>query len=78
MLWLQSAPFLIGPRPNRCSAQLHPPPARVYDDNYSLVAEFVFAGEGEVSTINDVYVTKTAAYFTDSSRDKIYKVKGSY
>lgn len=60
---------------------LFPPPnctgkARVYDDDdYSLVAEFVFAGEGEVSLINDVYVTETAAYFTDSFQNKLFQVR---
>lgn len=53
------------------------PPARVYDKDYRLVAEFVFAGENDTSLINDVYVTKTAAYFTDSYQEKIFKVKGA-
>lgn len=50
--------------------------ARVYDDDFSLVAEFVFAGMNDSSFVNDVYVTKAAAYFTDSYQDKLYKVKG--
>lgn len=51
--------------------------ARVYEDEgFSLVADLAMAGEGESSFVNDVIITKTAAYFTDSFQPKIYKVRG--
>eukprot|EP00752_Nemacystus_decipiens_P012928 g11442.t1 len=49
--------------------------ARVYDDeSFDLVADLAMAGDGESSFVNDVIITKTAAYFTDSFQPKIYKV----
>ena len=51
--------------------------ARVYEDErFELVATLVMAEEGESSFVNDVIITKTAAYFTDSFQPKIYKVRG--
>ena len=52
--------------PNRCSAQLPPASSsRVYDDEFKLVAVVVFADEEDTSLLDDVDVSKTAAYFAD-------------
>lgn len=48
--------------------------ARIYDDDFGLVANMSFAGDGEDSFVNDVIVTKTAAYFTDSRSANLYQV----
>jgi len=46
---------------------------RVYDtDTGELVEEYLFSNEP--SFINDVIVTRTAAYFTNSSQPELYKV----
>lgn len=50
--------------------------ARVYDDaSFDLVADLAFSEEGEASFVNDVIITKTAAYFTDSFQPRLYKVR---
>eukprot|EP00903_Cladosiphon_okamuranus_P016257 g14994.t1 len=46
--------------------------ARVYDEDFSLVADLAMASN--TSFVNDVIITKTAAYFTDSFQPMIYKV----
>jgi len=49
--------------------------AFVYDANTgSLIREYPLATDGGATFINDVVVTKTAAYFTDSNRAVLYKV----
>ncbi|CAM9350375.1 unnamed protein product [Ectocarpus fasciculatus] len=47
--------------------------ARVYDEDFALVADLVLS-EGNSSFVNDVIITKTAAFFTDSYQPYIYKV----
>ena len=48
--------------------------ARVYnDEDFSLVADLTMT-ESNSTFVNDVIVTKTAAYFTDSFQPNIYKV----
>lgn len=47
----------------------------MYDEDFALVADLAFGNEG-TSIINDVVVTKTAAFFTDSFQPHIYKVQG--
>ncbi|CAN0166681.1 unnamed protein product [Ectocarpus sp. 6 AP-2014] len=46
---------------------------RVYDEDFALVADLDFGDVG-TSIINDVVVTKTAAFYTDSFQPHIYKV----
>ncbi|CAB1100031.1 unnamed protein product [Ectocarpus sp. CCAP 1310/34] len=48
--------------------------ARVYDEDFALVADLVLS-DGNSSFVNDVIITKTAAYFTDSFQPKIYKAR---
>ncbi|CAN0019062.1 unnamed protein product [Ectocarpus sp. 6 AP-2014] len=48
--------------------------ARVYDENFALVADLAL-GDGNSSFVNDVIITKTAAFFTDSFQPKIYKAR---
>ncbi|CBN74873.1 superoxide dismutase [Ectocarpus siliculosus] len=47
--------------------------ARVYDEDFALVADLALS-DGNSSFVNDVIITKTAAFFTDSFQPKIYKV----
>lgn len=46
----------------------------MYDERFGLVADLPMAEEGDPSFVNDVIITKTAAYFTDSFQPQIYKV----
>ncbi|CAB1120557.1 unnamed protein product [Ectocarpus sp. CCAP 1310/34] len=46
---------------------------RVYDEDFALVADLAFGDVG-TSMINDVVVTKTAAFYTDSIHPHINKV----
>ncbi|CAM9436774.1 unnamed protein product [Laminaria digitata] len=49
--------------------------ARVYDtSDFSLVADIALAGDNENTLVNDVVVTETAAFFTDSFQAQLYKV----
>ncbi|CAM9340050.1 unnamed protein product [Ectocarpus sp. 6 AP-2014] len=48
--------------------------ARVYDEDFTMVADLALADGGNSSFVNDVIITKTAAFFTDSFQPKIYKV----
>ncbi|CAN0485087.1 unnamed protein product, partial [Hapterophycus canaliculatus] len=51
---------------------------RVYDtkvDAFSLVAEIPLGPSDGTSLINDVIITKTAAYFTDSFIPQLYSVR---
>ncbi|CAN0431645.1 unnamed protein product, partial [Scytosiphon promiscuus] len=51
--------------------------ARVYDtksDSFSLVAEIALGPGDGTSLINDVIISKTAAYFTDSLLPQLYSV----
>lgn len=49
---------------------------RIYDTaDFSLVAEFSPAGTDVPSMVNDVIVTKTAAFFTDSFQAQLYSVR---
>eukprot|EP00904_Undaria_pinnatifida_P006177 jgi/Undpi1/268/HiC_scaffold_1.g00264.m1 len=48
--------------------------ARIYNDRFGLVADYAFAGEGESSFVNDVIITDTSAYFTDSRQARLYSV----
>ncbi|CAM9723592.1 unnamed protein product [Ectocarpus sp. 8 AP-2014] len=48
--------------------------ARVYDEDFALVADLALS-DGNSSFVNDVIITKTAAFFTDSSQPKIYKAR---
>lgn len=48
--------------------------ARIYDDKFDLVGDIPLAGLDQASFVNDVIVTKTAAYFTDSFQPQIYSV----
>ncbi|CAM9164405.1 unnamed protein product, partial [Hapterophycus canaliculatus] len=48
--------------------------ARVYDEHFGLVADLALAEEGDSTFVNDVIITKTAAFFTDSFQRKMYKV----
>lgn len=48
--------------------------ARVYDDNFDLVADIALGVTDQPSFVNDVVVTKTAAYFTNSLQSQIYSV----
>ncbi|CAN0371531.1 unnamed protein product [Pylaiella littoralis] len=47
--------------------------ARIYDKDFELVTDLALATDGAATFINDVIVTKTAAYFTDSNRAQLYK-----
>lgn len=50
--------------------------ARVYDtSDFSLIAEINLAGTNVSSVVNDVIVTETAAFFTDSSQAQLYSVR---
>lgn len=49
----------------------------MYDEDFGLVADLPMAEEGDSTFVNDVIITKTAAYFTDSFQRKMYKVWGS-
>lgn len=49
--------------------------ARVYDSSFDLVADLALAGANVSSFVNDVIVTKTAAYITDSFNRNLYKVR---
>ena len=54
-----------------------PPPGaiRIYDDKrFDLVAEIALAGVDQATFVNDVIITKTAAYITDSFQPQMYKV----
>lgn len=49
--------------------------ARIYDTaDFSLVAEFTLGGGNGSALVNDVIVTDTAAFFTDSWQAQLYKV----
>ncbi|CAM9696372.1 unnamed protein product [Ectocarpus sp. 13 AM-2016] len=48
--------------------------ARVYDEDFALVADLALS-DGNSSFVNDVIITKTAAFFTDSFRPNIYKAR---
>ena len=51
--------------------------AFVYDaSSGALLAEFQLAPPGEPTFVNDVALTRDAAYFTDSQRDVLYVVDG--
>lgn len=58
---------------SRPYAQLTAGTGRVYDKHFQLVADLAMAEDGESSFVNDVIVTKTAAYFTDSFQAQLYK-----
>lgn len=47
----------------------------MYDDNFALVADLTLASANTSTMVNDVIVTKTAAYFTDSFQPQIYSVR---
>ncbi|CAM9667174.1 unnamed protein product [Scytosiphon promiscuus] len=47
---------------------------RVYDEHFDLVADIALAGDDQPSFVNDVIITKTAAYFTNSLQPQIYMV----
>lgn len=49
--------------------------ARVYDEKFVLVANISMVGADTSSFVNDVIVTKTSAYFTDSFQPQIYSVR---
>lgn len=56
-------------------AILFPGTTKIYDDDtFDLVAEITLTGVDPLPFVNDVIVTKTAAYFTDSLQPQIYKV----
>lgn len=66
---------------SKCSPALPsltvPPPGaiRIYDDKrFDLVAEIALAGVDQATFVNDVIITKTAAYITDSFQPQMYKV----
>lgn len=49
---------------------------RVYDaSDFTVVADIPLAAEGESSFVNDLILSKTAAYITDSSLAQLYKVR---
>lgn len=49
---------------------------RVYDaSDFTVVADILLAADGEVPLINDIILSKTAAYITDSIQQQIYKVR---
>lgn len=50
---------------------------KVYDtlSDFRLVAELQLAAEGDLTFVNDVIVTKTNAYITESSQLQFYKVR---
>lgn len=50
--------------------------ARVYDtSDFSLIADITLTGTDGTSLVNDVIVTETAAYFTDSLQAQVYSVR---
>ena len=55
-----------------------PPPGetdiRIYNDQFDVVAEYDLGGISGITFVNDVVVTKTAAYFTGAFEQIIYKV----
>lgn len=49
---------------------------RVYDaSDFTVVADIPLAAEGESSFVNDLILSKTAAYITDSTLAQLYKVR---
>lgn len=57
------------------ASHLRPGTARIYnDETWELVATYDLA-VNETTFINDVLVTKTAAYFTDTLQGQLYEVK---
>lgn len=57
------------------TSHLLPGTARIYnDETWELVATYDLA-VNESTFINDVIVTKTAAYFTDTLQGQLYEVK---
>eukprot|EP00904_Undaria_pinnatifida_P000569 jgi/Undpi1/10512/HiC_scaffold_29.g12962.m1 len=49
--------------------------ARVYDtSDFSLIADITLTGTDGTSLVNDVIVTETAAYFTDSLQAQLYSI----
>lgn len=50
--------------------------ARIYDtSDFSLVADYNLAGNASSKFVNDVILTDTAAYFTESMRAQFYTVR---
>ena len=50
--------------------------ARIYDtSDFSLVADYNLAGNASSKFVNDVILTDTAAYITDSMRAQFYTVR---
>lgn len=67
------------PVPTPTSPRLVAGTARVYDTNtadFHLVANITLVGSG-AGFVNDVIVTDTAAYFTDSLLPQLYSVGGN-
>ncbi|CAN0551236.1 unnamed protein product, partial [Ectocarpus sp. 12 AP-2014] len=50
-------------------------PPRLACMGFTMVADLALADGGNSSFVNDVIITKTAAFFTDSFQPKIYKVR---
>lgn len=48
---------------------------RVYDDKFNLVADLTLGYTNGTSLVNDVIVTKGAAYATDSFQPQYYKAR---
>lgn len=80
-----SAPLFLGPSfrfflggimPKSCCVA-KPGSGRVYDKDFGLVADIPMSAEGDDTFVNDVIITKTAAYFTDTRKANLYKVRGS-
>ena len=47
----------------------------MYDtSDFSLVANITLAGAGDATLVNDVIVTDTAAFFTETLQPQLYKV----
>lgn len=47
---------------------------RIYDDNFDLVADVPLGLADGSSFVNDVILTKEAAYMTDTTQPQYYKV----
>lgn len=48
--------------------------ARIYDDKFNLIADLALGSTDGTSFVNDVIITKEAAYFTDMLQSQYYKV----